>query len=418
MVMANATKLTKRTVESATAPDGKRTILWDSEVTGFGVKIGRTSRTYIVRYRRGAGGRNAKRADYTIGKHGSPWTVEQARKEAQRVLGEVAAGRDPQAAKVAARQPVVSRRFEAVAESFVEKHVASLRASTAGDYRRIVERTLIPAWRGRDVTEIDRAAIIDVIDRKATTAPGAARLTFAVIGSLFGWAQQRGLVDANPCHGMKAPPAPKARDRVLSDEEVVRVWRASEKVGGLGGAVVRFLLATGQRKGEVTGARWDDVDLEAGVWTIPGERAKNGKAHEVDLPPLALAILRERPRLGPFIFGANGDAPFQGMGKAKERLDKALVDDANEAGLPQLEPWRLHDLRRTAASGMAALGFQPAVIERVLNHVSGAQGGLVGVYQRFDYRAQRKQAVEAWCAHIEGALAGGKASNVVPLRAG
>jgi integrase len=186
--------------------------------------------------------------------------------------------------------------------------------------------------------------------------------------------------------------------------------------------VFKLLLLTGQRREEAGGMRWAEVDLDAGTWTIAKERAKNGKAHLVDLSreaerlldPLGDAAAARRAADGEFVFSCTGITPVSGFSKAKARIDgrmKALLGE-------KFQPWRTHDLRRTAASGMAALGFQPHIIERVLNHVSGAQGGLVGVYQRHEYRGERKAAIMAWGAHVTDIVSGqAPASNVVKFAA-
>jgi integrase len=163
--------------------------------------------------------------------------------------------------------------------------------------------------------------------------------------------------------------------------------------------------------------RWPEVDVENGAWIIPKERTKNGKEHLVHLSPQALACLPVRGD-SRFVFPSNkGQTSISGYSKAKVQLDATMKPTARESGVPA-KPWRIHDLRRTAASGMAALGFQPHIIERVLNHVSGAQGGLVGVYQRYEYIEDRKRALCAWGNHVE-ALVSDKpvADNIVPLRA-
>ena len=168
--------------------------------------------------------------------------------------------------------------------------------------------------------------------------------------------------------------------------------------------------------------RWRELDLDEGTWSLPKERCKNGKAHAIDLCPEFVRLLdplgdaaapRLRQGAKDFVFSTTGTTPVSGFSKVKRRIDVRMQELLGEA----FQPWRIHDLRRTAASGMAALGFQPHVIERVLNHVSGAQGGLVGVYQRHEYREERKRAILAWGAHVMSIVdAEASASNVVPLR--
>ncbi len=221
--------------------------------------------------------------------------------------------------------------------------------------------------------------------------------------------------------GIKSPKPLEARDRVLSDEEIKAFWQATGDLGWPFKNVFRLLLLSGQRREEVGGARWRELDLDAGTWTIAKERCKNGKAHLVDLSPEAVRLLdplgdaaaARRADDAEFVFSTTGLTPVSGFSKAKARLDARMREILGD----KFREWRTHDLRRTAASGMAALGFQPHVIERVLNHVSGAQGGLVSVYQRHEYREERKRAILAWGAHVMQIVsAEAPGSNVVPLR--
>ena len=211
----------------------------------------------------------------------------------------------------------------------------------------------------------------------------------------------------------------------MSDAEIKAFWQAAGEQSWPFENVLKLLLLTAARREEVAGMRWREVDLDAGQWTIAKERCKNGKAHTVDLHPEAVRLLDPLsdaavPRLmtntegeEDFVFSTTGCTPVSGFGRVKARLDARMKEMLGD----KFQPWRIHDLRRTAASGMAALGFQPHVIERVLNHVSGAQGGLVSVYQRHEYREERKRAILAWGAHVMQLVsAGNMASNVVPLR--
>ena len=295
-------------------------------------------------------------------------------------------------------------------------------------------------WRGRHIAEVRRSDLADLIDTIKQRSPAVARATYAALRGLFSWCVERDLIVASPCQSITAPPRPEARDRVLADNELAVIWNASDALGYPFGQVVKLLMLTGQRRAEVANMAWAEVDLDAGTWRIPKERAKNGKAHEVDLSPQAVEVLKTVKRNGPYLFPAR-KAPartavparaeataesqgVRGFSAVKRKLDgeaEALWQEAlakAKAKHPApMRPWRMHDLRRSAATGMAAMGFAPHVIERVLNHISGTQSGLVGVYQRHEYRAERKAAMLAWGAHIE-ALASGQAmpSNVRPLR--
>ena len=459
-----AVRVTKRTVDTL-KPGAAKRYVYDDDLKGFGLVVqpGGT-KTYIVEYRPGAGGRGAQKKRVSIGRHGSPWTPTMARQRAEEILHAVEAGADPAAERADERKgPDPDQAFEAVARRFLDKHGRTLRPSTRNDYRKIVERRLIPAWGQRRVGDITRKDVTALVTRVEDDAPVMARLVFAVVRKLFNWTVERGLRDDNPADGLRGPAAPKARDRVLDDDEVRVFWRATEALGAPFVHAFRLLLLTAARRDEVGGLMWSELDLAAARWRLPAERAKNDTGHEIDLAPLASAEIEaldedtarhlrdqaenhrrgepltdaERQRygrrtLGPFVFGARGTSPLSGWSKAKRRLDDEMVrlrrdeaeprrvgdpltDDDRKAYEPA--PWRLHDLRRTAATGMAAAGFAPQVVERVLNHKSGVRGGLVGVYQRYEYRDERRAASWAWASHVAAlvgeAVAGG---NVVALR--
>lgn len=415
-------KVTKRLVEALPVEKGRRSIVWDENVNGFGVRATGAGRTYFVRYRAGTG-RTALRRDYTIGKHGAPWTVEKAREEAKRILGRVAAGEDPQAEKVANRKPDEERTFEAVARKFIQRHVEkNLKSSTSREYRRIINGTLVPAWGEKRVDAIERRDVRELVDNIEEHAPALARFVFAVTRKLFNYALDRDLIAENPCSSMSGPPLPKARDRVLSDDELRLVWKGAGKLGFPYGHAVRALVLTAQRRSEVSTMERADVDLTRSEWIIPGQKAKNAKAHAVDLSPEMVKVieaaedaLRPKPSakpVGSFVFGVTGENPPTQWGRYKRLLDEAIAEIAKEEGFEPPAPWRLHDLRRTAATGMAGLGFGPHIIERVLNHISGAQGGLVGVYQRHEYREERRAALLAWARKV-GSLVAEHSDEVV-----
>jgi len=458
-------KITKRTVDALKPGPAKRYV-YDDDLKGFGLVVQPSgTKTYIVEYRPGAGGRGAKKKRVTIGRHGSPWTPTTARDRAGEILHAVEAGADPAAERADERKgPDLDQTFEAVARRFLDKHGRTLRASTLADYRKIVERRLIPAWGQRQVAEITRKDVTALVSRVEDDAPVMARLVFAVVRKLFNWTVEKGLRDDNPADGLKGPPAAKARDRVLDDDEVRLFWQATAALHAPFRHAFRVLLLTAARRDEVGGLVWGELDLDAKRWRLPADRAKNDTGHELDLAPLAVAEIEaldedttrhlrdqsdkhrrgepltaaERQRygrrtLGPFIFGARGTSPLSGWSRAKRRLDDEITrirrDEAEpkRAGEPltdddrkayELAPWRIHDLRRTAATGMAAAGFGPEVVERVLNHVSGVRAGLVGVYQRHEYRDQRRAASLAWANHVArivGEAVADDADNVVPL---
>lgn len=434
--MATA-KLTKPTVEATTA-GGADSYLWDTVLPRFGLRVTPAgARIYLVQYRaKAAPGDRPKTRRITIGQHGKPWTVEKAREEAKLLLARVDLGRDPfadrederearrRAAEATALQSHAAAlrqrdNFKAVAERYIE---ICMKATRSGDETaRLLRHGPIPAWSDRHIADVRRAQVADLLDTIKKRSPAVARATYAALRGLFAWCIERDLITSSPCEGLTAPPRSEARDRVLTDDELRIIWSASDGLGFPFGPVVKLLMLTGQRRAEVGGMTWAEVDIEGATWRIPRERTKNGKAHEVDLSPQALVILKEIARTGPHVFPARGEGGVRGFSATKRKLDQlveAVRRDADPELAEPMDAWRLHDLRRTAATGMAAMGLPPHVVERVLNHISGTQSGLVGVYQRHEYRPERKTATTAWGDHVEAVVNGRRpASNVVAFRA-
>ena len=223
----------------------------------------------------------------------------------------------------------------------------------------------------------------------------------------FRWClKERRLVHTNPVLDVWKPSPALARERVLTDAEIIKFWKATDKIGEPFGAALKLLLLTGCRRGEVSGMQRDELS-DDGTWTIPGNRTKNHRQHVVPLPPLAMELIAAVPHIeGGYVFTTTGRSAVSGWSKTKRQLD---------AHMPGVPDWRLHDLRRTAASGMQRLGIRTEVIERCLNHVSGSFGGVTGTYQRDTLHQEVKTALERWCQHVAG-LARGKTDKVVALR--
>ncbi len=453
------TKLTDGQVEALRGgeQDG---YIWDTALPRFGVRVTPAgTKLYLVQYRaKAAPGEKSKTRRITIGVHdGDLWNVTKARAQARRLLGRVDNGSDPFGEDRSQRQSdhqaeIAQKRdterkaqetFTALAELFIKRKAKTNRSWAETERllrfgldapkpgkRRSGHRTgsdaapgPMKAWGSRHISEIRRADVAELVERIAERSPAVARSTYAALRPLFDWCVQRDLIEYSPCEKLTAPPRPKARDRVMSDAELRVVWLASERLGYPFGPVVQLLMLTGQRRAEVAGMTWAEIDLAEARWRIPAERTKNGQAHEIDLSPQAVAIIEKVANTGPQLFAARGGGAVRGFSATKRRLDELaaevtaeLAADGEEIAAPL--PWRLHDLRRTAATGMAALAFPPHIVERVLNHVSGTQGGLVGVYQRHEYRAERKAAITAWGVHVDAVVKGeAPPSNVIPMRA-
>jgi integrase len=406
------TKITKRTVDAAStdAPVGDTKsyyVIWDSEVKGFGLKVthsrekvladGQTMKSsgkkvYIFQYRMGGRGTPTKR--YTIGEHGA-LTPEQARKEAERLKGLVRSGKDPAHEKRAMqeahrRDATAKNSVEAVGHEFIQRHLSQRKSGA--DTARILEREVFPTWGGQPIGDIKRSDVLTLLDRIADRgAPYARNRTAAIIRKLFNWAIGRGHLAANPAAGVEMLDE-QERDRVLSDDEIVRVWNVCGVIGWPFGTLFRILLLTAQRRDEVAEMRWSELDLNAALWTLPKERAKNNRAHEVPLAPVVVEMLAVVPRIdaSDLIFTTNGKTPVSGFSQAKRRLDEfAGVRD-----------WRVHDLRRTATTGMAKLGVEPHVADRILNHKQGVIRGVAAVYNRHAYLNERRAALVQWAEYV------------------
>jgi integrase len=404
-------KLDDKTAKALRLPEGRsELIVFDNKLTGFGVRLrAGGARSWIVQYRLG---RQQRRK--TIGSV-ETLSAGVAREAAKRDLAAVELGDDPQA-DVAAERRLAVQTLEGVAARFLRHQQGRLKIRSYQE----VDRHLRLHWAPLMRLPVHAVARRDVACRlgeiKAERGGYAANRARATLSALFGWAIREGLAETNPVIGTNKATEELSRDRVLSDVELVAIWRACR--GDHYGMIVRLLMLTGQRRDEVGAMAKAEIDLNAHKWTIPATRTKNGRVQEVQLSDPALAILkaaieREGREDRNAIFGENADSSFSGWSRAKLALDRRI---ANATGAP-LAAWRIHDLRRTTATRMADLGVQPHIVEAVLNHVSGSKAGVAGVYNRAAYAAEKRQALDLWAAHVEAIVAGLSGSNVVPLRA-
>lgn len=352
-----------------------------------------------------------------------------ARRRAQEAIGELAGGVDPAARKKAAREArkaeqSTNDRVADVAKAFAEKY---LKRHVGGGWARESERLLkvevLPKLGAKRLGDVKRADVLDMLDNIVDRgAPIGANRTLAVFRKLCNWAVERGIVAVSPCDKLKAPAAEHSRDRVLSDAEIRLAWRAFETVGWPYGPITQLLLLTGARLGEIASGRWAEIDLAARTWTIAKERSKNGIAHEIPLSDAAIGILQGLPRIegrGGFIFTVTGARPVSDFSGAKSAIDAAILAEATAEGVKAPEHWTMHDLRRTAASGMAGLKIAPHVIEAVLNHKTGVIRGVGAVYNRYSYADEKRAALDAWSRKLDAIVTGAAPSNVVEFaRAG
>lgn len=356
----------------------------DGKLPGFGVRVSSSgAKMFYLSYR--VYGRSRR---LMIGRY--PYvSLADARAKAHEALSALEKNTDPQG------QKTNDAGFTTTVGTFVETHCKRHnRPATATETERLLRTVFVPRWHERPLETIKRGDVVAVLDALVLAdTPSAANHAFAAIRKFFNWCVARGRLEVSPCYGLGLPAKASSRDRVLTDHELSTLWRAAGTMGYPFGTIFQLLALTGQRRGEVLGMAWRELDLKQGLWTMPGSRTKNGEAHLVPLTPAVVEILKLVPRKSPdLVFPARGmpDTPFVGTSTGKRELD-ATAD---------LHDWTLHDLRRTAATGMARLGVFPHVVERILNHVSGSFGGVAGVYNRFQYVEEMRAALTLWADHI------------------
>ena len=382
--------LTARTIETIKPSTGRKEIA-DRHLPGLYLVLQPSgAKSWAVRYR--SAGRTRK---HTLGAYPAI-DLKTARQLASQALRAVAEGRDPGREKARARIEAPDT-VAAVARQFVEIYCRRKnRSNTIDAAERLLRLHILPRCGKRLARDITRRDVIELLDGIVESErPITANRALALVRKLFSWAVERDIITASPCVGVR-PPAPETpRDRTLNDTELLAVWLAAEKIGGPFAALIKLLMLTGQRRDEVARMEWGEIDLEARLWRLPAARSKNGKPHDVPLSAQVMGILQSLPRFtgGEYALTTDGGrTASSNYGKGKQRLDTRLP--------PEFAPWRLHDLRRSVASGMARIGILLPTIEKVLNHSSGSFAGIVGVYQRHDFAEEKRRALEAWARHV------------------
>ena len=395
-------KLTKSAIDDLPTPSSDL-VYWDATLPGFGVKVTPKGRkVFIVLYRTGGGG--SKLRKYTIGPYGRV-TLHQARLAAQKVFAAKLDGRDPAAEKRESKRRIVADRFDLLLDEFISHRLTHRRSGA--EIARVLRREFGRAWTGTSIHAISKRDVVDVVNAiEQRGAPAAANKALKSIKSFFNWAIGRAVLEQSPAAGIPLPGNVSSRDRVLTDEELAEVILAARLMPSPYGGIVEFLALTGQRRGEVAGMIWDEIDLKQRLWTIPKQRAKNGKAHLVHLSRSAFALLNRLDTREGFVFPSS-NKPFNAFGNAKRELDD----------LSGVTSWRIHDLRRTCVSGMARLKIAPHIADKVINHQSGTISGVAAVYQRHEFLSERKEALERWGKHVEAVVDAASRKQIKPLRA-
>ena len=404
-----AKRLTEAGIQRINAPAKGRIEIADAIVPGLRFRItDRDKRSWSLIYRIAGASRLQQRV--TLGNWPAVGVAE-ARKRAKDALFEAMTGNDPAAEKKkeAERAPDV---FEDVAAEFVLRFLKP-RQKRWQATEAIIKNKLISRWRGRPIRQITKPDVLKLLDREMDAGrQRMANQSHQLAGQLFRWALRRGYVDQDPTAGVDKPAKDRSRDRVLSDEELAEVWQAASQLGYPFGPFVQLLILTGQRRNEVAGLLWAEIDFDKQLWSLPADRTKNGRPHDIPLSALAMAMLEKMPRLADRIFPSakkTSERTISGFSKTKRRIDALILEDrkrraaASDQSLDDVEQmlaWVLHDLRRTAVTGMAELGIQPHVIEAVVNHVSGHKAGVAGVYNRATYAVEKREALNRWAEHV------------------
>jgi integrase len=368
---------------------------FDSSYPGLALRVSPTGRkawTYFFRLKNG----KVKLHRMTLGVY--PAMSVEAAHQAWRVAYDfVQAGRDPRAPGDG--QPTAPTDFEGVVAEWLKKDQSKNRSAKRSEQR--MKALVIPSWKNRDVRDITRRNCLDLIDSIADSGRVVlARRVFSHLHRFFTWCISRGIREDNPLLHAERPGSEVSRDRVLGDEELVKVWRAGTEIPAPYRDAVRLLILTGARLQEISSLRWDEI--KDGAIHLEGERTKNTKAHIIPLSSPARAILGGLQRKGEFVFTISGP-PVAAWSRTKRALD-------NAAGVTG---WRLHDLRRTVATGLQRLGVGLQVTESILGHVGGSRGGVVGIYQRYDFAAEKSAALEAWGARVVDLVEGREPGKVV-----
>jgi integrase len=399
-------------------------VYFDDELERFGLRIRSTKRTWIVQYRRPDG--TSKKL--TIG-DAAAVAVGKAREAAKKRLAEVTLGGDPQDAKQAARaRAAITIKAKLPAYLAYKKvHNGKRRKPVRQRTYDEIERYLSDHWKPLHGTPLHEMSRRDIASRLSEIAKEngliAAARAHSALSGFFSWAMGEGFLEANPIIGTNKPAKSEDRDRVLTGAELAEVWHACRDDHY--GRIVQLLILTGQRRDEAGGMADSELDLDEETWLLPGDRTKNGRPHLVPLPDQALAIVKAVPRRADrdHLFG-DGPGPFSGWSKAKAALDKRILEARQEAAeqarrpakdVKAIEPWTVHDLRRTVSTGMHELGVEPHIVEAVLNHISGHKAGVAGTYNHALYLPQKRAALTLWAEHAR-AVVDGEAGKIVPFR--
>jgi integrase len=397
-------KLDSKTVAGLRLDGKNDQIFFDDQLPGFGFRLRRgagdkVNKSWIAQYR--LAGRTRR---VLIG-NADVINAEAARDGAKKILAQVALGGDPQADRVDRRakdqlamRSVVAEYLETKKDEVRPRTLVTTKLYLSGPYFRPLHAMPIDTVKRKDIA----SCLVAITRKNGSVTAARAR---ASLSAFFTWTMRAGLIETNPVVGAIQPKDSEGRSRVLSDAELTAIWHASGDDEY--GRIIKLLILTGARRAEIGGLRWGELDADSGTWTLPSERSKNKHAHTLPLPAIAWNIIKTVPRLAhrDQLFGLSAKEGFTDWGR-KEALDKRLVGK-------KIEPWVIHDIRRTVATRLADLGVQPHIIEAVLNHQSGHKRGVAGIYNRSSYDRDVRAALALWADYLRVLVEGGERKVLV-----
>ena len=396
-------RLTRVTVEN-TKPSTTRREIPDSGCRGLYCIVQPSGqKSWAIRFRL-----EGKPCKHTLGS----WpalSLAEARQAAATALAQVAKGVDPRAAKQKAKAEAAERSrdtVERLTTQFLEWQGKRLRPNSLRQLEHIVTDFVVPAWQGRDVHSIARRDALELTETVAETRPIMANRLHSGLHRFFRWLCERDIIIASPMVGVPRPAPERARERTLSEREIVQLWRACDAVSEPARSWVRMLVLLSQRRSETAGMRRSELDGD--LWHLPAERMKGRVSHVLPLPAQALVIVEALPQIGDsdLVFTSNGRSPLDHFDRLKKEID---------AEMNAATPWTWHDIRRSTASHMAAIGVPVPVIEKILAHKSGTFRGIVSTYQKHSFIPEMRTALEHWSRHLDRLVRGVPATKVIPI---
>lgn len=364
------TRLTDVAIKSLKPPLEGQITYWDETLPSFGVRVSQGgTKSFVLVY-------GEARTRKTLGRY-PVISLADARAEAKRILAKLTLGTHT--------TPTV--RFDEALATFLANADKRNKPRTVKDYRRLLTRHFLPTLGKKQISEITPRDIARIVDGLLAT-PSECAHAFAAIKIFFRWAMRRHLTKSNPAEGLQGPPKARSRERVLTDSELREVLQKARVAGFPFGLVLELLILTGQRRSEIGSLEWSWIDADKRTITLPASVTKNKREHTFPYGQMVADVLDRIHRQGKFLFPGSKDVslPITGWSNFKSAFDKDC----------KVTSWTLHDLRRTFATNLAALGIRLEVTEKLLNHVSGSFGGIVGVYQRHGYMDEMRAAIDLW----------------------